>query len=47
MLFAGVLYGIAGGIVASWLVAGVTFLVTKAARNGRETTAVGQSPAKK
>jgi hypothetical protein len=32
LLFAGVLYGIAGGLAAAWLVAGVTFLVTKAAR---------------
>jgi hypothetical protein len=32
LLFAGVLYGIAGGLAAAWVVAGVTFLVTKAAR---------------
>jgi hypothetical protein len=32
LLFAGVLYGIAGGLAAAWLVAGVTFMVTKAAR---------------
>jgi hypothetical protein len=32
LLFAGVLYGIAGGLAAAWLVAGVTFVVTKARR---------------
>jgi hypothetical protein len=43
MLFAGVLYGIAGGLAAAWLVAGVTFLVTKAART-RATAKAPLSP---
>jgi hypothetical protein len=38
LLFAGVLYGLAGGLAASWLVAGVTFLVTKAARTRARQT---------
>jgi hypothetical protein len=32
LLFAGVLYGLAGGLTSAWIVAAVTFLVTKAAR---------------
>jgi hypothetical protein len=51
LLFAGVLYGIAGGLMASWLVAGITFVVTKAVQAGQRSTptmeATGKTPSAK
>jgi hypothetical protein len=37
LLYSGVLYGIAGGILAAWLVAGVTFAVSKATERAAPT----------
>jgi hypothetical protein len=37
LLFAGVLYGLAGGLAASWLVPGVSWLVTRSSRTASAT----------
>jgi hypothetical protein len=39
LLYSGVLFGVAGGLVAAWLIAGVTFVVSRAAKAARHSGA--------